>query len=253
MSATPAAARALAVLKRLASSAEPMAAGQLAAQLDIPRASLYRLLNTLADHGFVTAVTETNRWALGVAAYELGWGYLRQDPLQRSVRPLLEKLVDATGHSAHFTTLHGTEVVYVVEERARHRPSLVTHVGVRLPAHLTASGRAMLALLGSAQITALYPSGTALSMRGDQPAMTLKELKEELRRTRERGFAVENQLVTPGLSSVAHALIGPGDHPLGAITLTHPCGDADPERLAEAIRRTLTTLSARLGLPRSHP
>ena len=63
------------------------------------------------------------------------------------------------GHSAHLAVLHGHDLLYVVEERAPGRPSLVTDVGVRLPAHLTASGRAILAALPAAQVRALFPAG----------------------------------------------------------------------------------------------
>ena len=66
-------------------------------------------------------------------------------------------LVDRTGFSGHLAVLHGNEVVYVLEERAVGRTRLVTDVGVRLPAALTASGRAMLAALTARQVAALFP------------------------------------------------------------------------------------------------
>ena len=53
--------------------------------------------------------------------------------------------------------MHGRDVLYIVEERARRRPALVTDVGVRLPSHLTATGRAMLAALPREQVRALFP------------------------------------------------------------------------------------------------
>ena len=66
--------------------------------------------------------------------------------------------------------LHGRDVLYVVEERAPGRPPLVTDVGVRLPAHLTASGRAMLAALPPAQVRALYPDrGAFVDRHGPGP------------------------------------------------------------------------------------
>ena len=58
--------------------------------------------------------------------------------------------------------LQGSDVLYVIEERAPGRPPLVTDVGVRLPAHLTASGRAILAGLPPAQVRALYPGRAAI-------------------------------------------------------------------------------------------
>ena len=64
-------------------------------------------------------------------------------------RRTLAELVDRTGQSAHLAVLHGRDVLYVLEERAPGRAPLVSDVGVRLPAHLTASGRAILARLKS--------------------------------------------------------------------------------------------------------
>ena len=69
----------------------------------------------------------------------------------------LAALVDRTGESAHLAVMTGRDVLYIVEERAPRRPALVTDVGVRLPAHLTATGRAMLAALPREQVRALYP------------------------------------------------------------------------------------------------
>jgi hypothetical protein len=53
--------------------------------------------------------------------------------------------IDRTNESAHLAVLNGRDVLYVLEERAPGKPPLVTDVGVRLPAQLTASGRAILA------------------------------------------------------------------------------------------------------------
>ena len=119
----------------------------------------------LRREGFVTHLPEERRYGLGVAAFELGSAYTRQEPLQRIARPVLARLVDATTHNAHLAVLHGRDVLYVVEERAPGRPPLVTDVGVRLPAHLTASGLAMLAALPPAQVRALFPSRAAFVQR----------------------------------------------------------------------------------------
>ena len=98
----------------------------------------YHLLATLEEHGFVVHLPAERRWGLGVAAFELGGGYARQEPLARLGRPLLAELVDRAGESAHLAVMTGRDVLYIVEERAPRRPALVTDVGVRLPAHLTA-------------------------------------------------------------------------------------------------------------------
>lgn len=248
---SPAASRTLEILQLLAASPEPVAAGHIARELAIPRASLYRLLGTMADHGFVVSVAESNAWALGVQAYELAWGYERQSPLQRAARPLLARLVDATGFSGHLTVLRGVDVVYVIEERARRSPSLVSDVGVRLPAHLTASGLAMLAAMGTRQIAALYPRGVELEQRSGVGPRTRGELEAVLEATRERGFAVEEESVTEEFSSVALPVLDRAGHPMASVALTYRSELVDEARraeLVEAIRRVVAGLERRLGM-----
>ena len=110
--------------------------------------------------GFVTHVEDEHRYGLGVAAFEVGSGYTRQAPLQRIARRPLAELVDALGESGHLAVLHGREVFYVLEERAAGRPPLVSDVGVRLPAQITASGRAILAALPAASSGHSFPIAT---------------------------------------------------------------------------------------------
>ncbi len=153
----PAAGHALDVLALIARRGEPVPAAAIARDLGLPRSSVYHLLGVLADRGYVRHVPEERRYGLGLAAYELGSAYQRQAPLERMARGVMDRLVDTTGHSAHLAVLHGRDVLYVIEQRAPGRPHLVTDVGVRLPAALTASGMAMLAALPAAQVRALYP------------------------------------------------------------------------------------------------
>ena len=158
----PAARQVLALLQALARQPGAVPAAALARDLGLPRSTTYHLLAELVDAGFVVHLPEERRYGLGVSAFEIGSAYSRQEPLARLARPLLARLVDAVGNSAHLAVLHGREVLYVVEQRAPGRPPLVTDVGVRLPAQLTASGRAMLADLPPAQVRALFPDADRL-------------------------------------------------------------------------------------------
>ena len=94
MSAAPAADHVLRMLTLLSRHPEPVSAGMVAATLQLPRSSTYRLLSTLVDHGFVHYLPEERRYGLSVAAYELGSAYARQAPLQRIARPIVRQLVD---------------------------------------------------------------------------------------------------------------------------------------------------------------
>ncbi|HWL96558.1 MAG TPA: IclR family transcriptional regulator, partial [Nocardioidaceae bacterium] len=221
MTSAPASTRTLRILRFLAGQPQPVAAEHIAQAVGLPRASAYRLLTAMADEGFVVHLAEEHRWGLGVAAFEVGSGYTRQEPLQRIARRLLADLADRTRQSAHLAVLHGREVVYVVEERAPGRPPLVTDVGVRLPAHLTASGRAILAALPAAQVRALYPNAEAFVDRHGTGPRSLSQLRTLLTDTRQRGFATEEGEVTPGLASVAAAVLDHNGHPVAGLALTY--------------------------------
>lgn len=213
---------------------------------DMPRSTAYHLVNAMIAEGFVVHLADDHRYGLGVAAFEVGSGYTRQAPLQRLARRPLAALVDKAHRSAHLAVLHGRDVVYVIEERAPGRPPLVTDVGVRLPAHLTASGRAILAALPPAQIRALYPDASVFTDRLGVGPATPTQLRFVLTETRQRGYAIEDAEVSPGFSSVAAPVLDHCDHPVAGVAVTFPCGE-DGARLARMVKDTADTLTRRIG------
>lgn len=250
MANAPAAGHALDVLALIARRGEPVPAAALARDLGLPRSSVYHLLAVLVERGYVRHLPEERRYGLGLAAYELGSAYQRQAPLERMARGLMDRLVDSCGQNAHLAVLHGRDVLYVVEARAPGRPLLVTDVGVRLPAPLTATGLAMLAALPPAQVRALFPDRDSLVQRDGRGPTSTTRLRSELQVVRQRGYAVEDGLVTPGLGSVAVVVLDHNDYPVAAVAVTYRQEDVDAparDRLVTAVRQTAQALEARLG------
>lgn len=243
---------ALALLTFLAREPEPLPASVIARALGRPRSSTYRLLAVLAGRGFVSYLPEQHRYGLGVAVFELGAAYQRQAPLARIARPTLDRLVDETHQHAHLAVLYGRDVYYVIEARARGRQSLVTDVGVRLPATLTASGLAMLAELPSAQIRALFPSADTLVRRLERGPARVSELRRVLTEVRARGYAQEDETVTEGFSSVARAVCDHNGHPVAAVTVTYATTEVDGPahtKIVDAVGRAVGALNRRLYAP----
>ncbi|MGV9631004.1 IclR family transcriptional regulator [Streptomyces sp. NPDC003487] len=190
------------------------------------------------------------RYGLGLSAFELGSGYSRQAPFERLARVPLARLVDRTGHNAHLAVLHGREVVYVIEERAPGRPPLVTEVGVRLPAHLTASGRAVLARLPQAQVRALFPDPSAFVRRNELGPASLSALRHLLTEVRRRGYATEEDEITTGFSSVAAAVLDHSAHPIAGVAVTFPGAQVDEEQrghMPAEVGRVARELTRRVG------
>ena len=248
MGQVPAATRALRVLRYLAGQPDPVTLDRLAAAVGLPRSTAYHLVTAMIEEGFVVHLPEEHRYGLGVAAFEVGSGYARQEPLQRITRRHLAALVDRVGQTAHLAVLHGRDVLYVLEERAPGQPSLVTDVGVRLPAQLTASGRAVLAALPAPQVRALFPDRSAFVDRHGVGPTSLSALRTLLAETRQRGYAVEQGEVTPGFASVAAAVLDHNQHPVAGVAVTYPVdAGVAVDSAVRATQRCADTITRRLG------
>jgi DNA-binding IclR family transcriptional regulator len=260
----PAARHTLGILTHLAAQRGPVPASTIAQALGLPRSTVYKLLGVLTELGFVLHFPEARRYGIGLAAFELSSGFSRQEPLARLGRPILASLVDKIGESAHLAVLHGRDVIYLVEERAPRRPALVTDVGVRLPSHLTASGRALLATLPASQLRALFPDPSAFVQRaatdpeGERPpamhpsrtVSSYRELSRLLAEVRAQGYAAEDGDVTEGLASVAVAVRDHTGWPAAGIAVTFARSSVPPERwpeLAAAVEHAAAELSRRIN------
>lgn len=241
----PAATSALRVLRLLSAQPVPLPAVRIADALDLPRSTTYHLLAAMADEDFVVHYPDDRTWGMGLASWEVGHGFARQEPLARLARVPLARLVDRVGESAHLVVLHGADVLYVIEDRAPGRPPLVTDVGVRLPAHLTASGRAILAGLPPAQVRVLYPTRAAFASRTGVGPASLSQLRRLLVTTRARGHATEDGEVTPGFASVAAAVEAGTIHASVAVTWESRRA-LDVDALAAAVRETAGEITGRL-------
>jgi DNA-binding IclR family transcriptional regulator len=207
----------------MAEIGQPVTASRLAQKLGIPRSSCYQLLEVLLEQGFAVHFESERRWGLGLAAWELGSAYQRHEPLERLAKPVLERLVWEIGQQTnvvgHLGVLDGSDVLYLLEQRPVRSLKLVTDVGVRLPAHLTASGRAMLAKLDKKQLATSF-RGRDLGRRTSLGPKDLEELKKILEMESSQGFALEVDEVTMGYASIGVAIVDHLDHPIAGVAIT---------------------------------
>jgi IclR family transcriptional regulator, acetate operon repressor len=244
--------RALDVLVLLSRRLRPLPTMVIARELGIPKSSTHHLMNTMRDRGFVTYFEADHAWGLGTIVFDIGSSYLRSAPLQRLGRPILEQLTDSLGETTHLAMLHGADVVYIDKELAGpHAPQLITEVGLRLPAHLTAVGRAILGSLPGAQVRAIF-AHQALVRRTHHGPRSLKNLLGELGEVRAAGYAVEHEMVTPGISCVAAPIFSSEGMPVAALGVTMAttrCGEARVQQLVGELVAAARRLSSAIGSP----
>ncbi|MER3387874.1 MAG: IclR family transcriptional regulator [Microcella pacifica] len=256
--AARAALRIVAHLAHLAHHNDPVPASTLARELELPRSSVYQLLRVLQEEGFVVHYPEARAYGLGALVAEIGGSVLSASRLARLGGPLLERLVRSTPVPvvAQLAVLAGGDVSYVGQASAPRAPTTVVRVGVRLPAHLTATGRAMLAALPAAQVRALFPHREALITRRGVGPRSLPELDRILFAAREAGVATEDGEITAGYASVAATGIDRTGDPAAAFGLTYRAEAVTAEHvgaLAAAVRTAAANLSARLAGKRPAP
>jgi len=251
VSEVPAARHTLQIIRYLAGHGGPVRASTVSRDLGLPRSSVYHLLNVMRDEGFLLHSPEDQAYVLSPLVADIGSSVLCSNSLGRLAKPILERLVAETGLPivAHLGVLQHADVVYASKVSAHRAPAVVTSIGVRLPAHLTATGRAMLASIPAAQLRASYPRGQTLAVRAGPGPTTSEQLDEILLETRERGWAVEDGDITLDYGSVAAAVYDHNHYPTAAIGLTFrgsAFDDRQWERLGLATRSAAEALSQRI-------
>ncbi|WP_236789974.1 IclR family transcriptional regulator [Amycolatopsis sp. GM8] len=198
------AARTVEVLEVLGSlDGQPIGLRQLAERMDVPRSSLYALLQTLVNRGWVRTDPTNSLYAIGVRALLVGTSYIDGDPRLAAAKPHLDALGEQVGETVHFARLDGADIVYLATRESRHYLRPFSRVGRRLPAYATSLGKAILAERTDSDVEKLLPP--------EMPALTEHTLDRpgllaDLAGVRERGYAIDNEEGTIGLRCFGMAL-----------------------------------------------
>jgi IclR family transcriptional regulator, KDG regulon repressor len=247
----PALARGLDVLERLAGARGPMTAGELTEALALPRTTAHELLQTLVERGFVEAVEDTpRRYRLGLRLFELGNAYAAGLDLPREAATVAAEVSAACRETVHVAVRDGADVVYVAKADSTHSVRMVSALGGRLPGHLTAVGKLLLAALPDSELARLYPPGRELATMTAASLRTPAALRRELVRVRAEGLAFDRCESNPDVNCVAAAVRDHRGATVAALSVSVPIlrwSDEREAELAELARAGAARLSLRLG------
>lgn len=242
----PALEHGLRVLERLAAEG-PAKVPDLVSRLGVARSSLYNILGTLADHGFVTVQRGTV--SLGARVLHLAGAVLASLDLRHVAKPAMEQLVAATEETANVGVLSGSEVVYIDIVSTPLPVKLSSEVGRTCPAHCTALGKVLLAWAtpeAFARITAqiAWTRYTPRTIGGPE------ELARACAQVRQRGWALDDQEFDDGVRCLAVPLRDHTGAVKAALSLSGPEYRL-PERrwpeLLHALRQAQASIEAGLG------
>lgn len=199
---TGSAERSLRLLALLADEGRPLSLAELTALLGLPKGTVHRLCANLLAAGFLVRDVDERMFTVGPALRRLAFDTLNHGTLRGLRHSVLTALVREVGETCNFTTLDGTEVLYLDRVEARWPLRLTIDVGAHVPLHCTASGKLLLAFLPKRQRDATIDR-IPLPRLTPTTLTTAQALREECDGIRERGYAWDNEEFVAGLVAVA--------------------------------------------------
>jgi IclR family acetate operon transcriptional repressor len=239
--------RALTVLLEIAERGERgMTLSECAAVLGYSKPTTHRILQTLTRREFLRE--DRGTFTLGVTNLRLGIEFLESIDLRREALPMLRALAESTGETAHLGRLSGSDVVYIEKVESSHAVRMYSRVGDTMPAYSTGIGKAVLAFLDDAEIERHLPA--RLTARATNTITDRDALREELRRTRERGFSFDDVENEEGIRCTGAPVFDHTGRVQAAISVAGPATRMTVNRLHELgpqVRAQAELVSARLG------
>lgn len=194
--------RSLRVLSLLADQGRPLSLAELTSLLGLPKGTVHRLCANLMTSGFLSRDVDERMFTVGPALRRLALNTLNHGTLRGLRHSVLTELVREVGETCNFTTLDGTEVVYLDRVEARWPLRLTIDIGSHVPLHCTASGKLLLAYLPKRQRDAVIKR---LPLPPLTPATitTPQALRTECDEIVQRGYARDHEEFVIGLIAVA--------------------------------------------------
>ncbi len=192
---------------------------EIAARLNLPKSTTYRFVHTLRDLGLLVQDPKTRRFALGTRLLDLRPAIERPIDLRAAALPFLRELVQRSGETAHATERRGASAVIVDVLEAPHILRMVPKRGEAFPLHAGALSRAILAFLPPQEIEEILRAEPLRAFTERTPTRT-GILRRVLRQTREHGFAVSHEEVTPGALGISAPILGHDGWAIGSIGLS---------------------------------
>jgi DNA-binding IclR family transcriptional regulator len=245
--------RAFRILNALAENGSELGLAELTTQLPLHKSTVHRLLMKLEGHRYVERNPATGKYRLGWRLFELGMQAVARHDLFQLAPPVVEQLMAETGETAHLGVLREGEVLSLVNAESKQTVRTPATVGKRTPAHCTSLGKAILAFLPRPQVLEFV---RARGLRG-YTRKTITQaagLDAELSRVRERGYAVDDEELEPGLRCIGAPVRDYTGQVVAAISIAGPAFRLGKERepaLAAAVRSAAVRLSASLGYPQA--
>ena len=220
----------------------------LATRLRLAKSTVHRLATTLTSAGFLEQNSDTGKYRLGVALFELGALVRRRMDVANEARPKLRELLEKTGETVQLGIIDHFSVLYVYEMESRHAIRMAAAVGARAPLHCTAVGKVLLAYQPADYVKQVAAQG--LKAHTANSVTKREALVAMLNEVAEREYAIDDEESEEGLRAVAAPVRNHTGNVIAALGVAAPVQrmtKKDMQTCVPSVVATAAAVSARLG------
>jgi DNA-binding IclR family transcriptional regulator len=245
----PGLARGLQLLMQFNRDERELSGAELSRRMGLPRASVFRMLFTLEQSGFLERCPDSVSYKLGLSVLRLGFELLASMELTEVGRPIIDELRDRSGFSAHLVVRDARDVVFIAKAAGSNAMFHSIQVGARLPAHATVLGRALMSDLDLSELSKLFPEAKLQAFTPKTPS-NVKALKALIDQDRDRGYGVSMGGYETGISTIAAPVFNEQSRVAAAISISVPTQRIDDEALmplVNLVKAAADQMTARLS------
>jgi len=222
---------------------------ELSMRLAMPKATIYRFLQTMKTLGYVRQETDSERYGLTMKMFELGTKALQYPDLVELAKQHMQRLSDVTGETVHLGMLIDSEIIYVHKVDSRHMLGMYSRVGRRAPLHCTAIGKVLLAWEPPARRDHIL-QGCDFKRFREKTITSREEFDVELARTLAQGFGQDREEFDDHIRCVAIPIFDRLNQVIAGISVSFPTFRFEEAREPEVVamlRDASRDISQRLG------
>ncbi|WP_299038592.1 IclR family transcriptional regulator [uncultured Pseudokineococcus sp.] len=228
--------RAVSILQSLARLG-PSGVTDIAAEVGLHKATAHRLLATLEVRGLVSQDVDRGSYRLGRTVVQLAAAATRPDDVVSACRPLCDQLAAEVGDTVNLVVSDGSQIITVYQAVGEAIVVSRDFVGKHDPLHATAAGKVFLAHQPTARVDEL--AGAGLERFTPSTIVDPRELRAELERVRERGWAITTEEHEVGLVVIAAPVRSADGSLAAAMTVSGPTYRVTEATLPGLVERLL--------------
>lgn len=239
----------MAILRCFAADTPELTVTEVAARTDMPKSTVSRLLQTMAEQGLVEQHEATRRYRVGLLPFRLGQLYYAHVQVVDLVEAAIQDLVEETGFTGYIGVLNDADIVILRKQHGRYPVQMVLPAGSRIPAASTAFGKALLARLSDEQVRKKLPAVLADRVNGAR--VPIAKLLSELDEVRQQHWAVGGRTF-PGMCAIGAAVGSADDQQAIGFSLSFPDNAVDAKARA-AIADRVVAVARKLAATTADP